>query len=154
MSRINFPSRQLAILALFILGFSAVFIAYSAISVIFTANNVGYVKTIGVEVYFDAECTNEVNFIDWGYLQPGESKNLTIYVKNNGTISMILSHNVQDWNPPAAENYITFSWNGEGKTVEKGDAIPVTLTLHVDENITNIENFSFNLVIIGSEITQ
>jgi len=143
--------RQLIMLTLFILGFSVAFIAYGVISGSFTTNNVGYIKTIGVSVYSDAECTKEVDFLDWGYFQPGESKNFTVYVKNNGTVPMILSHNVQNWTPPAAENYITFSWDGEAKIVDNGHAIPVTLTLHVAENITGIESFSFELVIIGSE---
>jgi len=156
MAQNNLPIhyRQLVLLALLVLGVSAVFIAYGIISGSFTVNNTGYVKAIGVSVYFNAECTNEAHSIDWGYLQPGKNKSVTVYIKNNGTIPMILSHNTQNWTPPVAENYIIFSWDGEGKIVENGHVIPVILTLHVDENITDVESFSFDLVIIGSEISE
>jgi len=117
----------------------------------FEVTNTGYVKAIGVEVYFDEECTSEASSIDWGYLSPGERKTIIVYVRNNGTVPMILSHTVQNWNPADAQNYITFSWDGEGKIVDAGEVIAVNLSLNVAENITGIESFSFELVIIGTE---
>ena len=109
--------RQLIMLTLFILGFSVAFIAYGVISGSFTTNNVGYIKTVRVGVYSDVECTKEVDFLDWGYFQPGESKNFTVYVKNNGTVPMILSHNVQNWAPPSCRklHYVQLGWRGKNR---------------------------------------
>lgn len=148
----SIPTSRLIILLILIAGLSAAFIAYGAITGSFTFNNVGYIRAIGVDVYFDPECTNQTTTINWGYLQPGESKNITVYIKNNGTVAMVLSHTVQNWSPASAENYITFSWDGDGKTVEAGEVTPVTLTISVAENIEGITTFSFEIVIIGSEV--
>ena len=148
---LSINQRQLVMLLIFILAFSSVFIAYAAVTGMFRINSTGYVRAIGVQVYFDEACTNETNSINWGYLSPGETKNITVYVKNNGTIPMILSHTVQNWNPADAETYITFSWDGENKVVNAGEVIAVTLSLHVAEDITGIGSFSFELVIIGTE---
>ena len=143
--------QQLIFLLIFILAFSSFFIAYAAITEMFKVPTTGYVKAIGVEVYFDEACTNEVNSIDWGYLSPGQTSTKTVYVRNNGTVPMILSHIVQNWNPADAKNYITFSWDGENKVVNASEVVAVNLSLSVAENITGIESFSFELVIIGTE---
>ena len=143
--------KQLIIILIFILAFSAVFIAYAAVIGMFKVTNTGYVKAVGVQVYFDEACTNEVSSIDWEYLSPGETSTRTVYVRNNGTVPMILSHTVQNWNPADAKNYITFSWDGENKVVNASEVIAVNLSLSVAENITGIESFSFELVIIGTE---
>ena len=143
--------RQLVIILIFILAFSSFFIAYAAVTGMFKVPNTGYVKAIGVQVYFDEACTNEVNSIDWGYLSPGETSIKTVYVRNNGTVPMILSHIVQNWNPADAKNYITFSWDGENKVVNASEVVAVNLSLSIAENITGIESFSFELVIIGTE---
>ena len=143
--------RQLIFILIFILAFSSFFIAYAAVTGMFNVTNTGYVKAIGVQVYFDEACTNEVNSIDWGYLSPGQTSTKTVYVRNNGTVPMILSHIVQNWNPADAKNYITFSWDGENKVVNASEVVAVNLSLSIAENITGIESFSFELVIIGTE---
>nr|MDO8046133.1 hypothetical protein [Candidatus Baldrarchaeota archaeon] len=147
----NANQRQLILILIFILAFSAVFLVYATVTGMFEVTNTGYVKAIGVEVYFDEGCTSEASSIDWGYLSPGERKTIIVYVRNNGTVPMTLSHTVQNWNPADAQNYITFSWDGEGKTVDAGEVIAVNLSLNVAENITGIESFSFELIIIGTE---
>lgn len=134
-----------------ILTFSAVFLVYATVTGMFEITNTGYVKAIGVQVFFDEACTNETNRINWGYLSPGETKTVTVYIRNNGTVPMILSHMVQSWNPVDAENYITFSWDGDNKIVNAGQVVEFNLSLSVAENITGIESFSFELVIIGTE---
>jgi len=143
--------KQLIFILIFILAFSTFFIAYAAVTGMFKVTNTGYVKAIGVQVYFDEACTNEANSIDWGYLLPGETNTKTVYVRNNGTVPVILSHTVQNWNPADAKNYIIFSWDGENKVVNASEVVAVNLSLHVVENITGIESFSFELVIIGTE---
>ena len=139
------------IVILLVLAFSAAFLVYGILSKSFTVKNTGYIEAIGVEVYFDAECTNRTSTIDWGYIRPGGAKNIAVYIKNNGTVPMILSYNITSWSPPEAQNYITFSWNAEGAIVNGGQVIQVTLSLAVDENVSDISSFSFDLVIIGTE---
>ncbi|MDH5448217.1 MAG: hypothetical protein OEX01_04350, partial [Candidatus Bathyarchaeota archaeon] len=46
-----------------------------------TINNQGNVNSIGVGVYWENTCINEVSTINWGYLEPGSSQNITIYIR-------------------------------------------------------------------------
>ena len=44
-----------------------------------TIHNVGTIKTIGVGVYLDINCTNALSSLDWGVIEPGSVKNETVY---------------------------------------------------------------------------
>ena len=57
----NANQRQLILILIFILTFSAVFLVYATVTGMFEVTNTGYVKAIGVEVYFDEECTSEAS---------------------------------------------------------------------------------------------
>ena len=46
-----------------------------------TIGNVGSIKAINIEVYWDSNCTDEVSTIEWGTLEPGSSRNVTVYVR-------------------------------------------------------------------------
>jgi hypothetical protein len=111
---------------------------------------VGYTA---VGVYWDADCTNRVTSIDWGTLYPGQTASKLIYIRNEGNVSMTLSLATENWNPPEAANYISLSWNYDGRTLRPGDVIPVTLYLSVSPNIpSTITSFSFDIIISGYEI--
>ena len=56
-----------------------------------TINHNGNVNSIGVGVFWEQECNTEVESIDWGYLEPNSTQDLTIYIKNEGTKPMELN---------------------------------------------------------------
>ena len=116
-----------------------------------TISNVGSVKAMGVGVYWDSSCTNPVSSINWGELQPGIVKNVTIYVKNEGNVKMKLSMTASNWSPAQASSYITLSWNRENYVLNPGSAISAVLTLSVSPSISGITNFSFDVIISGTE---
>lgn len=72
-------------------------------------SSVGNIKAVGVGVYSDSGCTIPVSYIDWGFLEPGSSKQFTVYVKNEGNVPIRLSMEVDNWNPSSASNYLTLS---------------------------------------------
>jgi len=115
-----------------------------------TISNVGSVKTIGVGVYWDENCTSGVSFIDWGMLEPGSSENVTVYVRNEGNSVAILSMETSNWNPSNASNYITLSWNYGGQSINIGGIVKVTFTLSVSASIEGITSFSFDILIVGT----
>ncbi|MEM3054657.1 MAG: hypothetical protein QXM52_02995 [Candidatus Bathyarchaeia archaeon] len=118
-----------------------------------TISNVGSLKSVGVDVYWDSSCTNPVSSIDWGEMVPGSSKQFTIYIKNNGNVPLRLSMTVSNWNPPSASTYMNLSWNCEGYVLGAGSVVSAVITLSVSSSITEITNFSFDITIAGTEST-
>lgn len=118
-----------------------------------TISNTGNIKAIGVGVYWDSSCTNAVSSIDWGALEPGETKNYTIYVKNEGNVQVMLSMTTSNWNPASASSYITLSWNRENYVLSSGSVVSAVLTLSVSSSISGVTSFSFDIIITGTEST-
>jgi len=115
-----------------------------------TISSGGYVKAVGFGIYWDVSLTDRVSFIDWGVLEPGSTKNIVIYIRNEGNSPMNLSMSTLNWNPSAAPSYITLMWDYLNQTINANQTVQVTLTLRVDPKITGITNFSFDIVIMGS----
>jgi hypothetical protein len=115
-----------------------------------TIGNKGSVKAIGVGVYWDENCTNEVSFIDWGVIEPGFSENVTVYIRNEGNSLTSLSMETTNWNPSNASQFITLNWDYNGQQINPNEVIKVTFTLSVSASIEGITSFSFDLVIVGS----
>jgi cytoskeletal protein RodZ len=115
-----------------------------------TISNVGSLKTIDIEAYWDENLTNRVNGINWGLLEPGDQKSFSIYLRNEGNSAVTLSMSASDWNPSAAATYLTLSWDYNGQIIEADKNLQVTLTLSVSANITGITNFSFDIIVVGT----
>jgi hypothetical protein len=116
-----------------------------------TVPNAGAVRSIAVNVYWDAGCTNTTSSIDWGYVAPGESKNFTIYVKNPGSTSEVLSMTTGNWSSSSAQSKIGVSWNRGGYALARGTVVSAVLTLSVDQTISDVTGFSFDMTIIGTQ---
>jgi len=115
-----------------------------------TIGSIGTVMAINVEVYWDQEGTQVVDQIDWGNLEPGQSVDKTIYIKNTGNAALTLTMTYSGWVPLEAGNYITLSWDNEGATVDPDGVVAAVLTLSVSNSISGITNFSFNIIIEGA----
>jgi hypothetical protein len=115
-----------------------------------TISSVGTLKAIGIEVYWDEGLTDKVTTIKWGVLVPGAKETCTIYVSNEGNFPLTLHFSASNWNPPSASNYLTLTWNYiNGRTINAGEAVEVTLTLAVSESIVGINNFNFDITAEG-----
>jgi hypothetical protein len=117
-----------------------------------TFNNTASIKTVGVGVYSDSACTTKVTSINWGTLSPGESRTQTIYVKNEGSVPIVLSMSVGNWTPSNA-NVITVTWNCQNSQLSAGASVQATLTLTVPTSISGVTSFSFQITITGTEQT-
>jgi len=115
-----------------------------------TLPNVGTVKAVGVGVYWDNSCSNPVTSINWGTVNPGSRKDVTVYIKNEGNAPETLSLEIQNWNPPAASTYMSLTWDYGGEVISVSGVAKVTLSLSVSNTIEGITNFSFDIVITGS----
>jgi hypothetical protein len=114
-----------------------------------TLPNVGTVKAIGVGVYWDTSCSDHVSSIDWGMVEPGTTKNVSFYTKNEGTTPVTLSLETENWNPANASIYMSLDWDYAGQEIDVDEVIQVTLSLSVSDSIGGITDFSFDIIIIG-----
>jgi len=112
--------------------------------------NTATVKVVGVGIYKDVNFTVSVETIDWGILEPGETKNFSAYVKNESNVPINLTMYTEDWQPENASSFITLSWSYDGATVPVEGAVDVTFSLIVSEEVSGIESFNFVIVIVGA----
>jgi hypothetical protein len=110
----------------------------------------GNIKTIGVGTYWDANCSDKVSSLDWGIMEPGSSKNVTFYIRNEGNADIILSLNTSNWIPPDASRYITLSWDYDGRPTHLNEALQVMLTITVSATIGDINTYTFDVQIKGT----
>jgi uncharacterized repeat protein (TIGR01451 family) len=116
-----------------------------------TISNSGSVTAVGVGVYSDSACKTALTAISWGTVNPGDVKNYTVYVKNEGTVSVTLSMTVSNWNPSSASSYITLTWNKEKSVLTAGQVVSAVLTLSVSSSVSGVTSFSFDIAIAGTQ---
>jgi len=116
-----------------------------------TVSNTGKVKGIGIEIYKDSSFNQKLSSIDWGFLNPGENKTFTIYIRNEGNVNVTLSMTTGNWSSPPASSYIALSWNRQNYALASGAAVQATLTLSVSKNISGVTSFTFDIIITGTE---
>jgi hypothetical protein len=115
-----------------------------------TLSSTGSVKAINVEVYWDDQCTQVVESVDWGTPEPGDSLIKTIYVKNTGNSQMILNMSCSEWDPAGVDSYLDLSWNRDGAIIDVDEVVQAILTFSVSESISGVTDFSFNIIIEGT----
>ena len=116
----------------------------------YTIPSTGHIYTLNIEAYWDEACTQLCESIDWGWLHPGDSKNVTIYVKKEGNVNVTLWLLTENWNPENASAYFNVTWNRENYLMTE-EVIDATITLTVSNEIENIEQFTFDIIIKAVE---
>jgi hypothetical protein len=121
--------------------------AFAIIQSSIRINSKGTVKAVGVGVFWDRNCTDQVSFIDWGMVEPSSINNVTVYVRNEGNMAANISLATENWNPPNASDHLALNWNHDGRQVDPLEAVPIKLTLTVSSSVHGIESFSFDIII-------
>jgi len=103
-----------------------------------------------IAIYSDPQGNHTLSSVDWGILEPSESKNVTCYIKNWDKTQLRLSFMTQNWNPSEASDYMNLSWNYDGHLVDAGEAVEVVFTISVSASVPDITDFSFDIVITGT----
>lgn len=107
--------------------------------------------TVQIGVYNDSGCTNAVSNIAWGALSPGAIATQTVYVRNEGSVSVTLNMSTSSWNPSNASSYMALTWDKESYVLTASSVVSAVLTLNVSSSITGITTFSFNTTITGAQ---
>lgn len=126
-------------------------VVYGVLTNLVQLENVGWVRTVGVEIYWDINCTQRVTEIDWGMVEPGTNKTVLMYVLNPGTVNITLSANTSAWQPINASSFLSLTSNYTGQTIQFYEVLPVTLTLTVSPDIRGIREFSFLITVEAVE---
>jgi len=144
------------ILAIALTGIIVSALAASLLTDLQRVPNQASVKAVRVGVYSDSACTNNLTSINWGLLTPETSYTKDVWIKNIGNTRIMLNMTTEGWNPSYASNYITLGWDREGQLLNATQSFKAVLTLSVSTGITstNITDFSFNIVITGTEYTS
>ena len=128
---------------------ASTYVAYGILTAQKTIPSVGTVKTVNVGAYWDETCTDPVVSINWGMIEPASSRNVVVYLKNEGNTPITLSLRTEGWSPPEASTYLTLSWDYTGSEIPPTEFKPTTLILTISESITGITSFSFDIIITG-----
>ncbi len=120
----------------------------------YTIHTTGKIKGIGVTVSWDPAGTQPCTAIDWGVLGPGDLAGVTVYIKNVKNTNATLSIARNNTQPSEFLTYSTLSWNYSGQVLHPTETICTQLTLLVNPNISNITQFSFDIIITATEQTS
>ncbi len=107
----------------------------------------GDIDAIDVGVYSDENCSDDVSFIDWGNIEPGLVKNVSLFFRNEGTVAADLFLSTDNWSPSNASEFLTLTWDYSGRTLDLFEIVPITLTLQVSPSVSGIKSFSFDIII-------
>lgn len=105
---------------------------------------------IDVALFSDIECTNKKSDIEWGKVEAGKSTSETFCVHNPGEVAVTLSFITENWDPVIASEYMDFTWDYDGTPIEPGSIVEIKCKLKIDQSITGVEKYNFDIVIIAS----
>jgi len=109
------------------------------------------ISAVNIGAYTDSDCTQNCTNISWGTLNPDTTTSKTIYVKNTGTVPVTLTMATENWTPTDADDYLTLTWNQQNTILDPDESTPANLTLTVAADTGDLTNFSFNIIITGTE---
>ena len=112
----------------------------------------GMITSVNVGAYEDAQATTLLSSIDWGMITPGGSASQIVYIKNEGNTPLTLTLEAENWDPAESDAYISLSWDYSGVPLEANQVVMVLLSLQVSESIQDISSFTFDIVVIGTQV--
>lgn len=107
----------------------------------------GSIRGVGVGIYEDANCTQPLQSVNVGIVDLGETKNWTIFVRNEAQTIIGLSMQTLNWDPATAESQIQLTWDYNGQRLQINSTLQVTLTLLTSPSLQGLTVFSFDAVI-------
>lgn len=123
---------------------------YSVMRFSTTLPSFSTIKKTGVEVWWYDNCTNKVQSVDWGIIEPNETKTVQVYVESKSNVPLTLQIYAQAWTPSNATSYMTFAATPNKVTISPAQVIPVTLSLHADISAPVGTSFNFEIMVAGT----
>jgi hypothetical protein len=114
-----------------------------------TISTHGNIMAVGVQFYSDSSGLTATSQINWGTLAPGQTVNVTLYMKSTSNVPVTVSMAVGNFVPASGSGYLACTWNYNG-TISPGQIVPVVFTLVVATTVTGITAFSFDISVVGT----
>jgi hypothetical protein len=111
----------------------------------------GTINAVNLGVYSDSACTQAATALNVGALNPGNSANQTVYIKNTGNVPETLTMAANNWSPANATSSLTLTWNQQNTILPAGQSIQATLTLTAASNTGTLTTFSCSVTITGTQ---
>ncbi|MBN2334162.1 hypothetical protein JXL21_01295 [Candidatus Bathyarchaeota archaeon] len=105
-------------------------------------------------VYWDAECTSPVESLEWGRIDPGDTVDTAVYIRNESEETVQLSIETDGWDPPSAPDHIDLGWDYGDAPLGSGEAVQTDLTLTVSPTVAGVTDFAFVTVISASPFDE
>lgn len=105
------------------------------------------VVALNIGVYSDGDCSSNASSVDWGVVEPGSVQNVSLFVRNEGTVAADLYLTTGDWSPSNASEFLTLTWDYSGQILDRFEIVLVVLTLQVSPEVRGISSFSFDIII-------
>ena len=138
--------------------FMLVFLVSASIIIVVISANLGaIVKTASVNaenrgtLFVSADLLLSSSSLDWGTLEPSENKTEVVTLQNIGNVPLTLYISTANWSSMEAQNALNLTWNYSGAAVKPQETLPIALTLIVSENPVDVVDFSFDIVITGTQ---
>ena len=150
----NFLHQHKKTLLLILIVSTATVLISSAISIWLsdfhnlTLPTVGTIKTIGVEAYWDPNCENKTETIDWNTVWPGSTKNVSLYIRSVSNVKTTLHLYASNITPANVSEYLNLSWDYDGTPLNTDEIIQVTLFLSASDDK------SFSRYLIDNDVTD
>lgn len=112
--------------------------------------NISAIKTIGVDVFSDHNCTMRVASIEWGVLEPGSNTTKIVYVASESNIPNILTITAEQWLSTECIEYMILTAEPNNIVLQPQEVLEIQLTLSIAENTTGIIGFSFDILFSAS----
>lgn len=103
----------------------------------------------GMGVFWDKNCTRNVQLIEWGALLPGSTKIVILYVYNGLDQPVFLYMETENWVPLQAEDCIGLQLRCDRRSIRSYEVFQVSLILETDEYVHNVTAFDFDLIFNG-----
>ena len=107
----------------------------------------GEVITKGAGLYEDSACSVPASELSWGMVEPGTTKYIEAYLRNEGNVPVKLYLQAVDWSPSNASSYIEFGWDYDNSVVNSDEVLKVTFYLRMSADVQGIVEFKFDVVI-------
>lgn len=121
------PLITIGIVLIIVLASEAISVQLSTLRLIGSRGNVISPPNIGI--YWDSNATNTVTFIDWGSVELGSMRNVTLFIRNEGNRAVTLSLNASGWEPAGTSEYMNLTWDYDGTEIQPMGMILTTITL-------------------------
>lgn len=111
-------------------------------------NATGQLAIVSLQVYWNADGTDAITFLDWGFMEPGGCYDRTVYVKNEGNVPINVSVCSIDWIPENASQFINFNCDTE-YNIAPNEIRQTLFVLNIASNVQNITTFNFTILVVG-----